>query len=208
MSKNRCGLNHNVTVSNKIFICLQDMKRLKTLIPKLAFVTQNGSLASGSNNDQLNPYVDANIGVISRNRQKSINGGESVKSHGSSNNSIGRLRAATMMKQTKVPTKKIKPEVVAGHSSIFANARKGSYDVGSRNVVAGNISTHQPKQGRDSSLSIQDNSFHLPNLGRTVSHSMTPANVSVRKVNNSLIRPTEEDDHNDDPKLVDLVAKS
>ena len=47
-----------------------------------------------------------------------------------------------MMKQTKVPTKKIKPEVVAGHSSIFANARKGSYDVGSRNVVAGNISTH------------------------------------------------------------------
>ena len=41
---------------------------MKTLIPKLAFVSQNGSLASGSNNDQLNPYVDANIGVVSRNR--------------------------------------------------------------------------------------------------------------------------------------------
>ena len=37
---------------------------------------------------------------------------------------------------------------------------------------------------------------------------MTPANVSVRKVNNTLLRPTEEDEHNDDPKLLDLVAKS
>ena len=53
---------------------------------------------------------------------------------------------------------------------------------------------------------MQDNSFHLPNLGRTVSHSMTPANI--RKVNNSLVRPTEPDEENGDPRLMDLVAKS
>ena len=91
----------------------------------------------------MSPYVDAKIGIISRNREKSINGGESVKSHGSSSGSIGRLRAATMMKQTKVPTKKIKPEVVTGHANMFSNARKASYDVNSRNGGAANIlATH------------------------------------------------------------------
>ena len=30
----------------------------------------------------------------------------------------------------------------------------------------------------------------------------------MRKVNNSLLRQTEEDEQNDDPKMLDLVAKS
>ena len=188
------------------------MKRLKTLIPKLAFVAQNGNTISigggSSKNEYMNPYVDSKIGIIARNRQKSINGGESVKSHVSSSNSIGRLRAATMMKHTKVPTTKVTPNGADHHSTIFANVRKGSYDVSSRNAGNANTQTHNVKQGRDSGLTIQDTAFHLPNLGKTVSHSMTPANI--RKVNNTLLRPTEEDEQQqpEDSKLMDLVAKS
>ena len=191
------------------------MKRLKTLIPKLAFVAQNGTTISvgggSSKNEYMNPYVDSKIGIITRNRQKSINAGEeSVKSHHSSSNSIGRLRAATMMKHTKVvPTTKVTPNGDATHTSIFSNVRKGSYDVGSRNAGNVNTQTHNAKhQGRDSGLTIQDTAFHLPNLGKTVSHSMTPANI--RKVNNALLRPTDEDEQHqpEDSKLMDLVAKS
>ena len=35
---------------------------------------------------------------------------------------------------------------------------------------------------------------------------MTPGNI--RKVNNSFLRQTEEDENNEDPKMLDMVAKS
>ena len=155
----------------------------------------------------MNPYLDGEIKYHSRQQKSFYN--ESAVSYDSgvvTPKGMSRLRAATMMKHTKA-TNPLTTKAADGKGSTIFNthARKASVDVhkqvgqASQKIIAGggNASiTHQAVDGLK--LAVDQNQFHLPNLGKTVSHSMTPANL---RQNNGIELGT------DDVKLKELLAK-
>ncbi len=155
----------------------------------------------------MNPYLDDDIGHITQKKKRSLNGADSAVSFDSAVTppaaSNMRIRAATMMRDTKV-TKPLKSGL-KGSDTMFENNqnpyqnRKSSVDAAALKLNHAKLETSAVVMPSKAALKLDESSFRLPNLGRTVSHSMTPA--ALRSQPNQQFEPYE------DQKLRQQIAK-